>query len=155
MQDVTDNPPPPGVTAEDAVRLANDASRGTILEKLGVEWLEVGTARIVARMPVDGNTQPYGILHGGATATLCESVASFGSAVLAGLDKMVVGIELNVNHIRSVREGHVTATGVPLHMGRNVAVWDMRVHDDLGRLVAAARLTLAIRRPHTAPPLGG
>jgi 1,4-dihydroxy-2-naphthoyl-CoA hydrolase len=96
---------------------------------------------------VTGNTQPYGLLHGGATAALCESLASFGTAIVAGLDKAVVGLELNVNHLRAVREGHVTATGVPLHVGRTTAVWDMKVHDDDGRLVAVSRLTLAVRTP--------
>jgi uncharacterized protein (TIGR00369 family) len=140
-----DNPPPPGVTAEGAVRFANELLAGTVMEKLGMEFLEVGLNRMVARVPVEGNTQPYGILHGGVTATLCEGLASFGTSVHAGLENLVTGIELNVNHIRAARSGHVTATGVPLHVGRSTAVWDMKVHDDEGRLVAASRLTLMIR----------
>src|SRR5947209_1079669 len=126
-----------------------DGFPGTLMERLGMEFVEVTEERIVARMPVDGNTQPYGLLHGGATAALCETIASFGTALLAGPDRMVMGIELNVNHLRSVTEGTVTATGVPLHVGRRTAVWDMRVHDDEGRLVAVSRLTLAIREPRT------
>jgi uncharacterized protein (TIGR00369 family) len=122
-----------------------DIPAGTLIEKLRLEFLEASTDRVVARIPVEGNTQPYGVLHGGATAALCETVASIGSAVAAGPDKLVVGIELNVNHIRAVRDGHVTATGTPLHMGRTTAVWEMKVHDDHGRLVAVSRLTVAIR----------
>jgi uncharacterized protein (TIGR00369 family) len=118
---------------------------GTLMETLGLEFLESGPDRVVARIPVKGNTQPYGVLHGGATAALCETVASFGTALAAGPDKVVMGVELNVNHIRAVREGYVTATGTPLHLGRTTAVWDMRVHDDDGRLVAVSRLTVAIR----------
>ena len=118
---------------------------GTLMEKLGLEVLHVAADRIVARMPVAGNTQPYGLLHGGATASLCETVASFGTALAVGPDHLVMGIELNVNHIRGVREGHVTATGVPLHIGRTTAVWNMDVRDDEDRLVAVSRLTLAIR----------
>lgn len=118
---------------------------GTLLERLGIELLEVGAERTVARMPVEGNTQPYGLLHGGATASLCETVASFGAAVRAGPDRLVVGVELNVNHLRSVRSGFVTAVGVPVHQGRTTAVWDLRVTDDSGALVAVSRLTLAIR----------
>jgi 1,4-dihydroxy-2-naphthoyl-CoA hydrolase len=118
---------------------------GTLMETLGLEFLENGPDRVVARIPVKGNTQPYGVLHGGATAALCETVASFGTALAAGPDKIVMGVELNVNHIRAVREGYVTATGTPLHLGRTTAVWDMRVHDDDGRLVAVSRLTVAIR----------
>lgn len=115
------------------------------MHTLGLEFLEAEPGRVVARIPVAGNTQPYGLLHGGATAALCETVASFGAALAAGPDKLVMGIELNINHIRAVRQGHVTATGVPLHVGRTTAVWDMRVHDDEGRLVAVSRLTVAIR----------
>lgn len=125
--------------------MASDAVRGTLMERIGIEWLDIGTERVVARIPVEGNTQVYGQLHGGATAALCESVASIGTAVATGLQKTVVGIQLSVNHLRAVREGYVTATGVPLRVGRTVAVWDMQVHDDRGNLVASATLTVAIR----------
>ncbi len=118
---------------------------GTLIERLGIEIVEAGPDRVVARMPVDGNTQPYGLLHGGATASLCETVASFGTALAAGPGRLVVGVELNVNHLRAVRGGSVTATGLPLHIGRSTAVWDMKVHDDKGSLVAVSRLTLVIR----------
>ena len=118
---------------------------GSLMEKLGMEFVEVGPERVTARMPVAGNVQPYGLLHGGATAALCETIASFGTAMLAGPDRLVMGIELNVNHIRSVRTGFVTATGIPLHVGRTTAVWDMQVHDDDDHLVAVSRLTLIIR----------
>ena len=120
---------------------------GTLMEKIGLEWLEIGPERIVARIPVESNTQPYGLLHGGATAALCETIGSYGAAVVAGPESLPVGIELNVNHIRSVREGYVTATGMPLHSGRRTSVWDMQVRDDDGRLVAVARLTLAFAGP--------
>jgi 1,4-dihydroxy-2-naphthoyl-CoA hydrolase len=112
-----------------------------------MQFVELQPDRVVARIPVAGNTQPYGILHGGATAALCETVASLGTALSVGLDKRVVGIELNINHIRAVSVGFVTATGVPLHVGKTTAVWDMKVHDDEGRLVAVSRLTLVIRDP--------
>jgi 1,4-dihydroxy-2-naphthoyl-CoA hydrolase len=144
-RELVENPPPPGVSSEQAVAFANESIRGTVMEKLGMEFLDIGMARVVARIPVEGNTQPYGILHGGATACMCEGLASFGTAMHAGLDKRVTGIELNINHIRAVSSGHATATGVPLHVGRGTAVWDMKVHDDDGRLVAASRLTLVIR----------
>jgi uncharacterized protein (TIGR00369 family) len=141
---------PDAVTAQQALRFVRDAPN-PLMEKLGIEWLEVSRERIVARIPVPGNTQPYGVLHGGATAALCETVGSFGTAFVAGVDRISVGIALTVNHLRSVREGHVTATGVPLHVGRSTAVWDMRVEDDEGRLVAVSRLTLAIRDPSPDP----
>jgi 1,4-dihydroxy-2-naphthoyl-CoA hydrolase len=132
-------------SSAEAVPPPEDQLGGTLMEKLGLEILHVAADRIVARMPVAGNTQPYGLLHGGATASLCETVASFGTALAVGPDHLVMGIELNVNHIRAVRDGHVTATGVPLHIGRTTAVWTMEVRDDEDRLVAVSRLTLAIR----------
>jgi 1,4-dihydroxy-2-naphthoyl-CoA hydrolase len=142
---MTENRMPPGVTAEQALNIARQTSRGTLMERLELEWLEVGLDRVVARIPVAGNTQPYGLLHGGATAALCETVGSFGTSIHVGLERRPVGIQLSVNHLRSVREGHVTATGVPIHVGRTTALWDVRVEDDERRLVAVGRLTLAIR----------
>ena len=133
------------------LRQAAAAVDGTLLERLGIEFLHAGPERFVARMPVAGNTQPFGVLHGGATASLCETLASMGTFIVKGPEFLVMGIELNVNHLRSVREGHVTAEGTPLHVGRNTAVWDMRVHDDEGRLVAVSRLTLAIRPLQRSP----
>jgi uncharacterized protein (TIGR00369 family) len=139
-----------GVSPQEAARLANEHMRTGLAERLGIEWEEISGERVVATMPVEGNVQPYGLLHGGATAALCETVASVGTAVLVGAEKRVTGIELNINHLRSATGGVVTATGVPLHVGRTTAVWDMRVHDDQGRLIAVSRLTLAIR--DGAPP---
>ena len=98
-----DNPPAPGVTRERVLEVANEAMRGTLMERMGIEWLEVGTARLVARMPVEGNEQVYGLLHGGATAALCETVGSFGTAVVVGLDRRVAGIQITVNHLRAAR----------------------------------------------------
>jgi 1,4-dihydroxy-2-naphthoyl-CoA hydrolase len=118
---------------------------GTLIRRLGIEVLEAGPDRVVARMPVAGNVQPFGLLHGGATAALCETVASIGASLAAAPDRTAVGVELNVNHLRAVTEGNVVATGTVLRAGRSVAVWDVRVHDDGGGLVAAGRLTLAVR----------
>jgi 1,4-dihydroxy-2-naphthoyl-CoA hydrolase len=129
----------------EAAKLANEHMRAGLAERLGIEWLEISGDRVVARMPVEGNVQPYGILHGGATAALCETVASVGTAVRVGAEKRVTGIELNINHLRAVTAGNVTATGTALHVGRTTSVWDMRVHDDDDRLIAVSRLTLAIR----------
>lgn len=118
---------------------------GTLIERLGIEILEAGPERVVARMPVAGNVQPFGLLHGGATASLCETVASVGASLAAAPQRTAVGIELNVNHMRAVTAGNVTATGTALRAGRSVAVWDVRVHDDAGELYAVGRLTLAVR----------
>lgn len=134
-----------GLDPGEAARLVNENMRHGLAEKLGLECLEISEERVVFRMPVAGNVQPYGILHGGSTAAMCETLASIGTAVRVGAEKRVTGVELNINHLRAVREGWVTATGAAVHLGRTLAVWDMKVHDDQGRLVAVSRLTLAIR----------
>jgi 1,4-dihydroxy-2-naphthoyl-CoA hydrolase len=100
------------VSAERALEVARQIP-APFVQKIGLEWLEVGPGRVVARIPVEGNTQPYGQLHGGATASLCETIGSIGAAFVAGMDKLVVGTTLTVNHLRAVREGFVTGTGVP------------------------------------------
>lgn len=153
MTDDAASPPSfaPAEAAEIANREIREGRGGTMIPALQLEYLEVAPNRVVARIPVGANTQPYGLLHGGATAALCETVASYGTAVAVGLDRIVTGIELNVNHLRGVREGYVTATGSPVHIGRTTAVWDLRVVDDEGRLVAVGRLTLVIHDPATPP----
>src|SRR6266540_1992825 len=115
--------------AEDPFAGLDAQASGTLMARVGLELIEASPDRMVARIPVEGNTQPYGVLHGGATAALCETVASYGAALRAGPNHIVVGIELNVNHLRSVSSGHVTATGTPVHQGRTIAVWTMDVRD--------------------------
>ena len=135
----------PKQAAEIANRQVAEGTGGAMIAGIGIEYLEIGGDRIVARLPVERNTQPYGLLHGGATAALCETIGSIGTAMAVGPEKIVTGIELNVNHLRAVRAGHITGVGVPVHVGRTTAVWDVRVTDDDDRLVAVGRLTLVIR----------
>jgi len=121
-------------------------SRATAVEHLGIEFTEVGDDCLVARMPVDRRTvQPYGLLHGGASVLLAETV---GSAAAHGCvddaAALTVGIDINANHVRAVREGWVHATARPLHLGRTTQLWDIRVVDDAARLVCIARLTVGV-----------
>lgn len=113
---------------------------------LGIEMTVLSPDKVVATMPVDDRTrQPFGILHGGASAALAETVASLGA--VHNIDRetqAVVGIELNANHVRAKTEGTVTATATPLHRGRRTQVWDIRIEDEEGRLICASRCTLAI-----------
>lgn len=113
---------------------------------LGIEFKLLSAEKVTATMPVDDRTrQPFGLLHGGASAALAETVASIGAFLNIDGDKQAaVGVELNVNHIRGKTEGIVTATATPLHRGRRTHVWDIRIEDEEGRVVAASRLTLAI-----------
>jgi uncharacterized protein (TIGR00369 family) len=119
--------------------------RHDIHELLGVEMLEASGERVVMRLPVDWKVhQPYGILHGGVSALLAESAASFGGAIAAGPGRSVVGIEINASHLRPVRDGHLTAVATPVRVGRTVQVWTIALADDDGRAICQARCTLAV-----------
>ena len=118
---------------------------GTLIERLGIEILSVTADTVVATMPVAGNTQPYGLLHGGASAALAETVGSLGAMAHAAPNAIAVGVDLNITHHRGVTEGAVTATASALHKGRTVANYAIAITDDQGRLVATARLTCALK----------
>jgi len=119
---------------------------GTMAQHLGIEWVEVGNDYIKARMPVDHRTiQPYGLLHGGASCALAETVGSVASAMVVDHSKyFCVGLEINANHVRSARQGFVTGTAAPLHLGSTTHVWDIKIHNEEGKLVCISRLTVAI-----------
>jgi uncharacterized protein (TIGR00369 family) len=112
---------------------------------MGIVVTEASADRVVGTMPVDGNTQPYGILHGGASCVLAETLASVGSALHASPDRIAVGVDINATHHRAVRDGVLTGTATPLHLGRTVATWQISIVDDAGRLVCTSRLTCALR----------
>ncbi len=118
----------------------------TMAEYLGIEWLELGDDFVKAKMPVDNRTrQPYGLLHGGASCVLAETIASVGSAMVVDHNKFAcVGLEINANHVRSARDGFVTAIARPLHLGANTHVWDIRITDELNKLVCVSRMTVAV-----------
>jgi uncharacterized protein (TIGR00369 family) len=117
-----------------------------LADQLGIEILELTPKRVVARMPVDRRTrQPFGILHGGASVALAETVASLGAILNVDIDKSsAVGLEINANHLRAKREGVVTATATPFHVGRSTQVWDIRIVDEEERPVCISRCTLAV-----------
>ena len=120
--------------------------KDTMGEYLGIEWMEIGDDFIKARMPVDHRTkQPYGLLHGGASCVLSETVGSIASAMVVDHSKFIcVGLEINANHVRSAREGYVTGVASPLHLGSNTHVWDVRIYDEIQKLVCVSRLTVAV-----------
>ena len=123
----------------------NAMSQGTAMEPLGIVFTEIGPDYLRATMPVDARThQPYGLLHGGASALLAETVGSTAGMLAVEEGKGCVGIEINANHLRAVRGGTVTATARPLHVGRQTQVWDIRIEDGDARLVCVSRLTLAV-----------
>jgi uncharacterized protein (TIGR00369 family) len=119
--------------------------RGTAVERLGITFVEVGADRLVARMPVDERTrQPAGILHGGASVVLAETLGSTAATLCLPPDRHAVGLDINANHVRAVREGEVVGTCTPVHVGRSTHVWQIEIRTADGRLVCTSRITMAI-----------
>ncbi len=119
----------------------------SIVKHLGIEFTEAGEGYLVARMPVDSRThQPFGILHGGASVVLAESLGSVASFLMLDdpMKQRAVGVEVNANHIRSVRNGWVYGRCTPIHVGRSTHVWDIRITDEQDRTVCVSRLTIAV-----------
>lgn len=121
---------------------------GTLMERLGIRLEEVTPRRASGSMPVAGNTQLQGLLHGGASAALAETLGSVAAAAHAGADRAVVGIELNATHHRAVRQGSVHGVATAVHLGRTLASYDIDVRDDEGRRVCTARLTCMVLDTH-------
>ncbi len=120
---------------------------------LGMAFCEVGPDYLKATMPVDHRTrQPYGLLHGGASVALAETLGSVASALVVDHKKyMCVGLEINANHVRSARQGFVTGIATPIHLGKSTHVWDIKIHDERNKLVCISRLTVAILKREVAP----
>lgn len=118
----------------------------TMGDHIGIEFTAIGDDYLSARMPVDHRTkQPYGLLHGGASAALAETLGSVASVLVIDMDKYAcVGLEINANHVRGVREGFVYGTATPLHIGSTTHVWDIKIVDDREKLVCVSRLTVAV-----------
>ncbi len=122
------------------------ALSGGLGQSMGIEITEASAERVVGRMPVEGNRQPFGLLHGGASCVLAESLGSIGSTIHAqGFGRVAVGIEINATHHRSATDGHVTGVATPVHLGRTLATWDITITDDRGRKVCTSRLTCMLR----------
>ncbi|GLH94879.1 hypothetical protein Pa4123_01510 [Phytohabitans aurantiacus] len=120
---------------------------GALAERMGITIVEVSAERVVGTMPVDGNTQPMGLLHGGASAVLAETLGSYGAAVhgYSVGRPMAVGVELNVTHHRSARTGIVTGVAVPVHRGGTLATYEIAITDESGRRVCSGRLTCMLK----------
>jgi 1,4-dihydroxy-2-naphthoyl-CoA hydrolase len=120
--------------------------KGTLMEALGIEITHLSKEKVTATMPVDGRTrQPFGLLHGGASVALAETVASIGAYECVDKEQEAcVGLEINANHIRSKRDGFVTATAMPLHKGKTTMVWEVKITDEQGELICISRCTMAV-----------
>ncbi len=117
---------------------------GGLNDKMGIELVEVSAERVVATMPVEGNTQPYGLLHGGASVVLAETLGSVGSALHGRPDRLSVGIEINATHHRAASSGTVTGTATAIHLGRTTASYEVVVTDERGKRVCTSRITCAL-----------
>ncbi len=126
----------------------NAVHKDTAVERLGMEFTEVGDDFITARVPVDKRTrQPYGILHGGVSVVLAEALGSCGAAYSSPEGYRAVGLDINANHIKSASSGWVTGTARPLHRGRTTHVWQIELRNDAGELTCVSRITMAILAP--------
>ncbi|WP_432143215.1 PaaI family thioesterase [Streptomyces sp. bgisy084] len=124
-------------------------SAGHLGERMSVQVTEAAPERIVGTMPVEGNTQPYGLLHGGASAVLAETLGSVGAMLHGGPTKLAVGVDLNCTHHRGVRSGLVTGVATPVHRGRSTATYEIVITDEQDRRVCTARLTCMLRDVET------
>ena len=128
-----------------AVREMEALNPRSLNARMGIEVIEASAERLVATMPVEGNTQPYGLLHGGASVVLAETLGSVGAAIHAGEGKIVVGVDINATHHRAARTGLVTGVATPISVGNTLSVWEIVVTDEDGKRVCTARITCLIR----------
>lgn len=128
------------------LQLVNELSRNTLIDHLGIVFTAAGDDWLQATMPVDARTkQPYGLLHGGASVVLAETLgSSAGNLCVDPSQQVCVGLEINANHLRAARSGVVTGTARALHVGRTTQVWEIRIEDEAGKPVCISRLTLAV-----------
>ena len=117
---------------------------GALNERMGIELVEISPERVVATMPVEGNTQPYGLLHGGASVVLAETLGSVGSALHAVPDRLSVGVDINATHHRSATSGTVTGVATAVHLGRSMACYEVVITDEQDRRLCTARITCAL-----------
>ena len=128
-----------------SVEILTAMHKGTAPEHLGMEFLEVGEDFIRARVPVDKRTrQPYGLLHGGVSVVLAETLGSCGAIYCAPPGHRVVGLDINANHLRAAKSGWVTGKTTPVHVGRSTQVWAIEMHNDAGELTCVSRITMAV-----------
>ncbi|MFZ3571183.1 MULTISPECIES: hotdog fold thioesterase [unclassified Streptomyces] len=126
-------------------------SAGHLGTRMGIDVKEASAERVVGTMPVEGNTQPYGLLHGGASAVLAETLGSVGAMLHGGSGKIAVGVDLNCTHHRGARSGLVTGVATPLHRGRSTATYEIVITDEQDRRVCSARLTCMLKEAPNAP----
>ena len=128
------------------LEMLNSMNKDTIVDHIGIEYTDMGEDFIAAKMPVDKRThQPMGLLHGGASVVLAETLGSVAATMCIDTDKQYcVGLEINANHIRGVKEGYVYGITKPLHIGRKTQIWEIKITNEAGKLVCVSRITMAV-----------
>jgi uncharacterized protein (TIGR00369 family) len=132
-----------GISVDDFLA-AMPQGMGALNERMGIELVEISPERVVATMPVEGNTQPYGLLHGGASVVLAETLGSLGSALHGYPDRVSVGVDINATHHRAATSGTVTGVATAIHLGRSMATYEVVITDDRGKRVCTTRITCAL-----------
>ena len=145
VPDARDDALRPGADLMAGVAAMEAMNPSSLMQRMGIEVVEATAERLVATMPVEGNTQPYGLLHGGASVVLAETLGSIGAALHAGPGKAVVGLDINATHHRAARSGLVTGTATPISLGRTLACYEVVVTDEGGKRVCTSRITCLIR----------
>jgi 1,4-dihydroxy-2-naphthoyl-CoA hydrolase len=132
------------MTQPDYMAILKERGSGLLDQKMGIELLEASPQRLVARMPVEGNTQPLGLLHGGANVVLAESLGSIGTALHAGPDRMIVGVDINATHHKSARSGFVIGTATAISLGKTMCSYQIEIENEDGQRTCTARITCLI-----------
>ena len=132
------------MTQPDYLAILRERGSGLLDQKMGIELLEASPTRLVARMPVEGNTQPFGLLHGGANVVLAESLGSIGTALHAGPDRVTVGVDINATHHKSARTGFVTGVATAISLGRTMCSYEIEITNEAGERTCTARITCLI-----------
>lgn len=129
------------------LQLLNETSKGTLVEHLGIEYTGFDEKSLTASMPVDHRThQPMGLLHGGASVALAETLGSLAANMCVEEGAYCVGLDINANHLKAKHKGHVVATATPLHLGQTTQVWQIQIEDEAGQLICVSRLTMAVKK---------
>jgi 1,4-dihydroxy-2-naphthoyl-CoA hydrolase len=147
-----DNSAPVSEREQQIIAMFNDPENQTLTGRMGIRIVSASRERVVGTMPVQGNTQPYGLLHGGASCVLAETLGSLGSALQAGPDRVTVGIEINATHHRAARGGLVTGVATLVHGGRTLSTFDVVISDESGKRVCTARMSCLHRNAVPGEP---
>lgn len=134
----------PTMTEPDFLEILRERGQGALDKKMGIEMLEASPSKLVARMPVEGNTQPIGLLHGGANVVLAESLGSIGTQLHAGPHRRIVGVDINATHHKSATSGYVTGVATPVSLGKTLCCYDVVITNDKGERTCTARITCLI-----------